>query len=89
MSIGAQRGDVLWLFLKESAFLVGAGIVAGLALALMLSKFIARMLFHVKTNDAAGIAITLGLMVVAAMGAALIPARRAAAIDPVRALRYD
>jgi len=93
VSIGAQRGDVLWLFLRESAILVGAGIAAGLPLALLLtrliSKFLTATLFQVKAQDPASIAITLVLMAAGGLAAAIIPARRAMAIDAVRALRYD
>ncbi len=89
VSIGAQRRDVLWLFLREAAALVGLGIAAGIPLGVLLARFVGKLLFQVRTDDPYGIAITLGLMAAAGAAAALVPARRAASIDPVRAMRYE
>jgi ABC-type antimicrobial peptide transport system permease subunit len=89
ISIGAQRGDVLWLFLRESTFLVVAGILIGLPLALALAGFLRKLLFDVSTNDPLGITVTLALLLLGGMFASLVPARRAARVNPVQALRYD
>jgi ABC-type antimicrobial peptide transport system permease subunit len=89
MSIGAQRSDVLWLFLRESSLLVTAGMLIGLPLALVLAGFVRKMLFGVSTSDPLGIWATLVLLALGGSLASLIPARRATRVNPVQALRYD
>jgi predicted permease len=89
MSIGAQRGDVLALFLREAAFLVAGGMLIGLPLALLLARFLRKMLFEVSTSDPLGISATLALLALGGLLASFIPARRATRVNPVQALRYD
>ncbi len=89
MSVGAQRGDVVWLFLRESAVLLAAGMAVGLPLALGLARFIGKMLYGVSTMEPVDIVLTLAAMGAGGLAAAYWPGRRAARIDPVRALRYD
>jgi ABC-type antimicrobial peptide transport system permease subunit len=89
MSIGAQRGDVLWLFLREILLLLGAGMMLGLPLAVWLARFLKKMLYEVSPSDPLGIGVTLILLAAGGMLASYLPGRRATEIDPVRALRYD
>jgi ABC-type antimicrobial peptide transport system permease subunit len=89
LSIGAQRRDVLWLFLRESTLLVAGGMSIGLPLALLLARFLRSMLFEVTTSDPLGISVTLAMIVLGGLLASLIPARRATRVNPVQALRYD
>jgi predicted permease len=89
ISVGAQRRDVLWLFLRESVALIAAGIVLGLPLAIVLARFVRKMLYQVSPDDPAGIALTIGVMAAGGLLAAWLPGRAATRIDPVRALRYD
>ena len=89
LSIGAQRGQVVWLFLRESAALIAAGMLLGLPLALALSRLIGKMLFDVSTSEPRDVIFTLLCMSVGGAAASYIPGRRATRIDPVRALRYD
>ena len=89
VSIGAQRRDVLWLFLRESTLLVAGGMSIGLPLALLLARFLRSMLFEVTTSDPLGISVTLAMIVLGGLLASLIPARRATRVNPVQALRYD
>lgn len=89
MSIGAQRSDVLWLFLRESAFLVAGGILIGLPLALALARLLRKALFEVSPADPLGIVATLALLLLGGLLASFIPARRATRVNPVQALRYD
>jgi predicted permease len=89
LSIGAQRSDVLWLFLRESTFLVAGGILIGLPLALALARFLRKALFEVSPSDPVGIVATLALFLFGGLLASFVPARRAARVNPVQALRYD
>ncbi len=89
MSIGAQRSDVLWLFLREATLLVIGGILLGLPLALILAGFLRKMLFEVSTTDPLGISVTLILFLLGGLFASFVPARRATRVNPVQALRYD
>lgn len=89
MSVGAQTGDVLWLFARESLALTAAGMMLGLPLALLLARFAKKMLFEVPTSDPLGVAVTLALIALGALLATYFPGRRATRIDPVQALRCD
>ncbi|HET6177750.1 MAG TPA: FtsX-like permease family protein [Candidatus Sulfotelmatobacter sp.] len=89
MSLGATRGDVLLLVVRQGAWLAVAGSVAGIAGALLLSRLMAKLLYGVQPTDPATFgAVAVGLGVVA-MLACYIPARRAMHIDPMAALRYE
>jgi putative ABC transport system permease protein len=89
MSLGATRGDVLLLVVRQGVWLAVAGSVAGIAGALLLSRLMAKLLYGVQPIDPATFgAVAVGLGVVA-MLACYIPARRAMHIDPMAALRYE
>jgi predicted permease len=89
MALGAQRGDVLWMVLRETLGLVLVGVAAGLALALALSSLVASMLFGLSPADPIAIGLASALMIAVALFAGWIPARRATRIDPTAALRYE
>jgi putative ABC transport system permease protein len=89
MSVGAQRGDVLWLFVREGVVLVIGGTLIGLPLALGLARSLRTMLYDVPTYDPAAIAATLVVLAIGGSIASLIPAGRATRVNPVEALRYD
>lgn len=89
MSVGAQRGDVLWLFVREGVLLIMGGTLIGLPLALDLAGFLRKMLYEVSTYDPAAIAATLVLLAIGGLVASWIPAGRATRVNPVEALRYD
>jgi predicted lysophospholipase L1 biosynthesis ABC-type transport system permease subunit len=89
MALGAGRARVIRLVLGQSAALVSAGVLAGIALALALTRMLRTLLFGVSTADPATIAaMAIGIAVAAAL-ASLPPALRASRIDPVVALRED
>jgi putative ABC transport system permease protein len=89
MSLGATRGDVLLLVVRQGMWLAVAGSMAGLAGALLLSRLMAGLLYGVKPTDPVTFAaVAAGLGVVAVL-ACYIPARRAMRIDPMTALRYE
>jgi predicted permease len=89
MSVGAQRGSVLWLFLRESLTLVAAGVLLGMPLALLLARFVGKMLYGVTTSDPPAIAATLVLLALGGLLASYIPGRRATRVNPVDALRCE
>jgi putative ABC transport system permease protein len=87
MALGARATSVFGLVLREGFALVGLGCALGAAASLALSRFLAGLLFQVEPTDLATFAaVTAGLLAVSAL-AAWLPARRAAALDPVNALR--
>ena len=89
MALGAQRGGVVRMVLREVVMLVAAGLLVGMAAALATSKFVASFLFGMTPNDP--LALTLGVitLLTAALLAAYVPARQASRIDPMVALRHD
>ena len=89
MALGAQPADVLRMILRRGMLLAIAGVAAGLAGSLALTRFLATLLFGVQANDPATfVAVTL-LLVIVAMAACYVPARRAMQVDPMVALRYE
>jgi ABC-type antimicrobial peptide transport system permease subunit len=89
MALGAERRDVLSLVLKQGIALTGIGIVVGLGVAFGATRLIASSLFGVSALDPVTFAATSGVLIVVALVASLIPARRATRIDPMIALRYE
>ncbi len=89
MALGAARPAVLWMIVRESLYLVAAGLVIGLPLAWFTSKLMASMIFKLSPHDPwSFVAAGLG-MVAVSVAAALIPARRAASVEPMQALRSE
>jgi putative ABC transport system permease protein len=89
MALGAQRGDILRLVLGQGMELVVVGVGIGLAGAWMLTRWIASLLFEVSPTDPATFAAVSGLLGLVAMLACYLPARRAAQVDPMAALRQE
>jgi len=89
MALGAARSDVYRLVLNEVAALVLAGAAVGLPVALGLGRLIESQLFGVRPHDPLLIGAAVAALALVALAAAFVPARRAAAIDPVRALRAE
>ncbi len=89
LAVGAQRGEVLLMVLRESLILAGVGIAIGLPLALLASRLLRAMLFGVGPDDWLTFAGALLAVVMVAVAAAFIPARRAAGTDPMQALRAE
>ena len=89
LALGARPSAVLWMVQRESFVLAAIGIAAGLASALALGRFVRTLLFQISPNDPLSLGAAGGLMLCVAAAAAFMPARRAAHIDPLVALRYE
>jgi predicted permease len=89
MALGAQRIAVLWMVLRESLLISVAGVAAGVPLAIAGAQLMRSMLFGVMPGDSwSFVGALLGVTLVALIASA-IPARRAASVDPIVALRYE
>jgi predicted permease len=89
VALGAQPGDILWLILKKGMALVLIGVTIGLAGALALTRSIRSLLFEVKATDPLTLIAVALLLVIVALLACWIPARRATKVDPLTALRHE
>jgi ABC-type antimicrobial peptide transport system permease subunit len=89
MALGADRGDVLREVLKRALSQVLVGLILGVPLALGLGRLMAAHLYNVSTYNPLILGGAFGTLVIAAVLAALVPARRAASIEPVQALRNE
>ena len=89
MALGATAGDVRWMVFRQALIVASAGVAIGLAGALAGARALTSMLFGIAPTDPATLAGVSLLLLGIAAGAASIPARRATAIDPARALRAE
>jgi predicted permease len=89
MALGASPGRVLSLILRQTGLLLAAGVVIGVFLAAVAARGAGSLLFGLEPNDPATFLIASGLLIVVALLAALVPARRAALLDPSAAVRYE
>jgi len=89
MSLGANRSDVLRMVVREGMMLAIVGALTGLAGALVLTRFMAGVLFEISPRDPLTFAAVSGIMLGIAFLACFIPARRATRVDPMIALRYE
>ena len=89
MALGAQRSDVMLLVVRKAAFLLTVGLCAGVLASWFATRALNTFLFGVKQHDLLTTASVCVLLAVCGLLAALIPARRAASIDPMRALRTE
>ena len=89
MALGAAKSDVLMMVVRQGLKVVLVGVAVGIAGALALTRFLASLLFGVKPTDPLTFTAVSLLLIVVALLACYIPARRASKIDPMVALRYE
>jgi ABC-type antimicrobial peptide transport system permease subunit len=89
MALGATRNNILTMVLRRVALMLAAGTVAGLLLTLIARKVIGMVIYFEAEKEAGGFLLLALALVVAGLVAALIPAARAASIEPMRALRAE
>lgn len=89
MALGASRGQILGMVLRQALWIVGLGIVIGVPIVLYASRYLASQLYRVPPRDPRALAAGIILLAVVGAAAALLPARRAARVDPLTALRTD
>lgn len=88
-AVGAQKSDVARLFLRESALLIGAGVVVGIPAALAVTRFLKSLLFGVAGNDIPALVLTVGVLIAAGLLATSVPVSKAARTEPLQALRHE
>jgi macrolide transport system ATP-binding/permease protein len=89
MALGAQRGTVVWMVLRDVLILAILGLAISLPLAFGASKLIESLLFGVKPGDPLALAAAVGILLSAALAAGYLPARKASRVDPMTAVRHE
>ncbi len=89
MALGAVRGNVMWLVLRETMSLVVVGALIGIPAAFGLTRFVKSFLYGLTPQDPANIVTAAAILAVAMLLAGYIPARRATRVDPMVALRWE
>ena len=89
LAVGAQQKDIQKLIFGEGFRLIATGVLAGVALAIVLSRVLRTFLFEVQPNDPMTLVVVCVLFVGVAMFACWVPVRRAGKVDPLEALRYE
>jgi predicted permease len=89
MALGANRSDVFRLIILHALKLTAAGIAVGVAVGLLLTRYLSSQLFHLSPNDPGTYAAVAVLLLGVALIASAIPARRATRVDPLTSLRHD
>ena len=89
MALGAERGEIISMVLRQGMKMAVAGIAVGILAALALTRLMASMLYDVKSNDPTTFFIVALLLALTALVACFLPALKAARVDPMVALRYE
>ncbi|KPK78231.1 MAG: hypothetical protein AMS25_16420, partial [Gemmatimonas sp. SM23_52] len=89
MSVGAERGDISRLVIGQALAPVVLGLGVGLAVSFAVTGLVRSLLYGVEPTDPLALVAGTGVLLVAALSAAYLPARRAATVDPVTALRHE
>jgi predicted permease len=89
IALGAQRGDVMWLVLRQASWMLIVGSSFGLILAYMTSLLLRTFLYNITAHDPWTMGAVTALLVAGGLAASYVPARRAAAVNPIEALRAE
>jgi predicted permease len=89
MALGAHRGSVIWLVMREVLILLSIGLAIGIPVAFGLGRYVSTQLYGIQPNDPWIGAATTIVLLLASSAAGMIPAHRASRIDPILALRYE
>lgn len=89
MALGASRGTVIWMIMREASLLIAMGIALGTGLALSAGRLGSSLLFGLKPTDPVTLAFCVSALALVAFSASYVPARSAASIEPVVALRVE
>jgi macrolide transport system ATP-binding/permease protein len=89
MTLGARRGRIVWMVLQSVLVMTLAGLAIGVPLALAGSTYVKSLLFGIEPTDAASLAMAIGVLFSSGLVAGWIPARRAARISPMAAIRHE
>ena len=89
MALGATRANILQLILGRTLKLTAMGVIAGLVAAFFLSRFLSTILFGITVHDTVTFVVVPTCLIVIALVAGYLPARRATNVDPITSLRYE
>jgi predicted permease len=89
IALGARQSQVLWMILRRSLVLLSVGLAIGLPVSFAAARAVASILFGIQPSDPVAFVFTAAALALAGLAAALLPARRAASLDPMRALRQE
>jgi len=89
MALGADRGQVLRMVLRQGLTLTAIGLAIGLGIALALGRFTSSLLYGISGTDQLTLTVVSGVLLVTSLGAIVLPARRAASVEPSVALHYE
>ncbi len=89
MALGSQRGEVIWMVLRQAGILTGLGTVIGVTASLLLKRILSTLLFEILPTDVLSFLVASVVLLLVAGAASFIPARRAASLDPLSVLRTE
>jgi ABC-type lipoprotein release transport system permease subunit len=89
VALGAPAGHVRWLFLRTGAWVVAGGLVLGVPASLLVGRLLQNNVWRAEARDVVTLAATVAVLAVVALVASVVPARRAARVDPTAALRIE
>jgi ABC-type antimicrobial peptide transport system permease subunit len=89
MALGAERAAIRWMVIREILLLIAAGIAIGAALAMAAGRLVTSMLYGLKATEPGNLALAMAVLLLVALAAGYLPARRASQVSPMEALRCE